>query len=161
MSPDKKNLREAKRVSHRIIPEVGLPHWDHSSEILKMLGWSMASRELGATPFTLRLSDDVVIKAQACRRGFGWYMQDRLNRCLRPVMAHHSLNGMDAHPVCSRDGWTRSRRETQRTSPWRKNLARLACCTSHGCGAVHDHARNESSASGCWGQSSHRHGAAG
>lgn len=82
----KKNLREAKLYGLRIIPKVGLPHWNHSSEILKMLGWSLASRELGATPFTLRLSGDVILKARACRRGFGWYMQDRLSRHLRPVM---------------------------------------------------------------------------
>lgn len=86
VSAAKKKLREAKLASLKIIPEVGLPHWDHSSEILKMLGWSMASRELGATPFTLRLSGDVILKARACRRGFGWYMQDRLSRHLRPVM---------------------------------------------------------------------------
>lgn len=85
----KKKVRDAKLASAKIVPEVGLPHWDHSSEILKMLGWGMASHELGATPFTLRLSKSVLEGALKCPRGFGWYMQDRLNRYLRPIMGDH------------------------------------------------------------------------
>lgn len=81
----KKNLREAKLYGLRVIPKVGLPHWDHSSEILKMLGWSMASHEMGATPFTLRLSDNVIVQGKSASRGFGWYMQDRMRRHLRLV----------------------------------------------------------------------------
>lgn len=78
-----KNLKEAKRAGRRIIPEIGVPHWDHASELLKMLGWGLASQELGATPFTLRLSKDVIAAGMASPRGLARYLQDRISRHLR------------------------------------------------------------------------------
>lgn len=85
----RKNLRSAKVKGERIIPEIGLPHWDHSSELLKMIGWGLASKELQATPFTLRLSEKVIRDAKASPRGFGRYLQDRLGRHLRQRLPDH------------------------------------------------------------------------
>lgn len=83
VSAARKKLREADHSDERIIPDIGLPHWDHSSELLKMLGWGLASWDMNARPFTLRLSNDVIAAARADRRGMGRYLQDRISRHLR------------------------------------------------------------------------------
>jgi len=79
----KSELASAKLSETRCIPKVGLPHWDHTDPLLRMLGWSMASWELDATPFTLRLNPDLIIRAEADRRGMSRYLQDRIGRHLR------------------------------------------------------------------------------
>jgi hypothetical protein len=81
-------VRAAKRILEdarpsRTIPPVGLPHWDHAAPRLKMLGWGMASWDINATPFTLRLSDDVVRAASKDARGFARHIQDRIRRHLK------------------------------------------------------------------------------
>ncbi len=79
----RKNLADAKRAGVRSIPDLFVPHWDHSSDLMKMLGWGLASRELGATPFTLRIAPEVLEKAQADKVGPARYIQERIMRHLR------------------------------------------------------------------------------
>jgi hypothetical protein len=74
---------EAKLSGRRAIPKIGLPHWDHAAAHLKMIAWGIASWELDATPFTLKLSVSVIAAADADRRGHGRYLQDRISRHLR------------------------------------------------------------------------------
>lgn len=74
-------LRDAK--PSKVIPPVGLPHWNFAAPRLKMLGWGMASWELNAAPFTLRLSDTVVLQAKRDPRGFARHIQDRIRRHVR------------------------------------------------------------------------------
>lgn len=83
VSESRKKLADATRTGTRIIPELFVPHWDHSSRILKMIGWGMASQHLGAVPFTLRISPDVVETAKGDKVGFARHVQDRLARHLR------------------------------------------------------------------------------
>lgn len=83
VSQVRKNLKAAALSGRRIIPELGLPHWDHSSDLLKMLGWGLASWSMNATPFSLRVSPDVIKAAQQDARGVGRHLQDRLARHLR------------------------------------------------------------------------------
>jgi hypothetical protein len=75
-------LDGSKASGTRIIPPVGLPHWDHTSPHLKMLAWGMASWELNATPFTLHLSDEIIKKALKDKRGFARHIADRVRRLL-------------------------------------------------------------------------------
>jgi len=76
-------LASARLSETRCIPKIGLPHWDHTDPLLRMLGWSMASWDLNATPFTLRLNADLIRKAQADSRGMSRHLQDRISRHLR------------------------------------------------------------------------------
>lgn len=78
-----KSLSRARLSGMRIIPDIGLPHWDHTDPHLKMLAWGMASSEMLAVPFSLHLNDLVVINAQSDKRGVGRHMQDRIGRHLR------------------------------------------------------------------------------
>jgi hypothetical protein len=77
------NLADAARAEVRIIPDLFVPTWDHSSDLMKMLGWALAATMLRATPFTLRLSDDVIAAAKRSRVGPSRYIQDRIARHLR------------------------------------------------------------------------------
>ncbi|WP_271084552.1 hypothetical protein [Brevundimonas sp. NIBR11] len=79
----RKTLADADRAGVRIIPDVFLPHWDHSSPLMKMLGWGLASRNLEAIPFTLRVAPEVMKNAASDPVGVGRHMQDRLARHLR------------------------------------------------------------------------------
>ncbi len=79
----RKKLKEAMLDERRIVPDIGIPHWDHASDLLKMIGWGMASKELRAQPFTLRLSAAVIEAASRDKRGFGRHIQDRIARHLR------------------------------------------------------------------------------
>lgn len=79
----RKNLADAARSGLRLVPDVGLPHWDHASDRLKTLGWSLASKEVNAVPFSLRLSPEVATAALEDRRGVARYLQDRMARHLR------------------------------------------------------------------------------
>lgn len=79
----KKNLLEARELKTRIIPEVGLPHWDHASPRLKTLGWGLASDQMNATPVNLRLGSEVIAAAHRDKRGVSRHLQDRLARFLR------------------------------------------------------------------------------
>lgn len=79
----RKNLADAARSGVRLVPEVGLPHWDHASDRLKTLGWSLASKEWHAVPFSLRLSPEVATAAIEDKRGVARYLQDRIARHLR------------------------------------------------------------------------------
>jgi hypothetical protein len=79
----RKNLADAKRAGVRSIPDLFIPHWDHSSDLMKMLGWGLASRELGVTPFTLRIAPEVLERAKADKLGPARHIQERLMRHLR------------------------------------------------------------------------------
>jgi hypothetical protein len=79
----RKNLADAKRAGVRVIPDLFVPHWDHSSDLMKMLGWGLASRELGATPFTLRIAPEGLKRAQADEVGPARHIQERIMRHLR------------------------------------------------------------------------------
>lgn len=79
----RKNLAEASRAGVRIIPDLFVPAWDHSSDLMKMLGWGLAARHMGATPFTLRISEAVIGAAKRSRVGPSRYLQDRIARHLR------------------------------------------------------------------------------
>lgn len=83
VSAARKSLADSERYGPRIIPTVFLPHWDHADRLLKMVGWGMASHDLGAVPFTLRLSTEVIEKARAAEVGIGRHLQDRITRHLR------------------------------------------------------------------------------
>ena len=83
VSVSKKKLAEAEVLKQRIIPDIFVPHWDHSSAYLKMIGWGLASHKLGAFPFTLRIAPSVFEAAQADSRGIARYFQDRINRLLK------------------------------------------------------------------------------
>jgi hypothetical protein len=86
----RKNLADANRAGLSIIPDVFVPDWDHSSDLMKMLGWGLAARELEATPFTLRVSDTVMDAAHRSRVGPSRYLQDRLARHLRTRLPSHA-----------------------------------------------------------------------
>lgn len=79
----RKILADAERAGVRVIPDLFIPHWDHSSDLMKMLGWGLASRELGATPFTLRIAPEVLKRAQADEVGPARHIQERIMRHLR------------------------------------------------------------------------------
>ena len=79
----KSELARARIEARSVIPEVGLPHWDHADAKLKMLAWGMASWEMGATPFTLRLNELVIENAKSDKRGPARHLQDRIARHLR------------------------------------------------------------------------------
>ena len=79
----KKSLEAAALSKTRIIPDVGLPHWDHTDPHLKMLGWGMATSDMGATPFTLHITTAVFAQAQRDKRGPARHMQDKISRHLR------------------------------------------------------------------------------
>lgn len=79
----RKTLADAKRQGVRVIPDLFLPHWDHASPLLKMLGWALASEALGAYPFTLRVSSEVMSQAEASGKSPARYLQDRISRHLR------------------------------------------------------------------------------
>ena len=83
VSAARKKLADAKRAGVRVIPDLFVPHWDHSSDLMKMLGWGLASRELGATPFTLRIAPEVLERAKADKLGTARHIQERLMRHLR------------------------------------------------------------------------------
>lgn len=83
VSAARKNLADATRAGVRTIPNLFIPAWDHSSDLMKMLGWGLAAREMGATPFTLRVSGDVLDAARRSRVGPSRYLQDRIARHLR------------------------------------------------------------------------------
>lgn len=76
-------LARSRLEGTRIIPKVGLPHWDHADRQLKMLGWGMASWDMNARPFTLRVHTTVMAKARDDKRGIARHLQDRLTRHLR------------------------------------------------------------------------------
>jgi hypothetical protein len=63
-------------------PIVGLPHWDHASERLMMIGWGLAMYEKHGKTFNLKLSDKVVDDALRSPMGFTRYMQDRIRKKL-------------------------------------------------------------------------------
>lgn len=86
VSAARKTLADARRAGVGVIPDLGLPNWDHASGLLKMVGWGLASWELGATPFTLHISEDIQKAAAGDRRGVGRYLQDRIARHLRQVI---------------------------------------------------------------------------
>lgn len=79
----RKTLAEAKRQRIPIIPNLFIPHWDHSSSLLKLLGWGLASEALGAFPFTLRISPEIMSQALASNKGPARFMQERISRYLR------------------------------------------------------------------------------
>ena len=83
VSAARKSLADAARAGVRIIPDLFVPAWDHSSDLMKMLGWGLAAREMGATPFTLRVSDEILDAARGSRVGPSRYLQDRIARHLR------------------------------------------------------------------------------
>jgi hypothetical protein len=82
-------LAAAKTSGLRIVPKIGLPHWDHSNDRLKAFGWALASDRLAATPFTLRLSTEVIEGALASKKGIARYLQDRVARHLRTRLPDH------------------------------------------------------------------------
>ena len=91
VSLSRKTVADATRSGVKAVPDVFVPHWDHSSRLLKMLGWGLASRELKATPFSLRIAPEVFHVARADKVGAARYLQDRLSRQLRnrlPGTAH-------------------------------------------------------------------------
>lgn len=79
----RRTLADARRRGFRVIPDLFIPHWDHASPLLKMLGWALASEALGAYPFTLRISNEVMSHAKASSKGPARYLQDRISRHLR------------------------------------------------------------------------------
>lgn len=83
VSSAKESLARSRTEGTRIIPKIGLPHWDHADRQLKMLGWGMASWDMNARPFTLRLHTTVMAKAKDDKRGAARHLQDRLTRHLR------------------------------------------------------------------------------
>ncbi len=83
VSAARKNLADAARAGVLVIPDLFVPAWDHSSDLMKMLGWGLAARDIGATPFTLRVSGDVLDAARRSRVGPSRYLQDRIARHLR------------------------------------------------------------------------------
>lgn len=83
----RKTLADAERAGVRIIPDVFMPHWDHSSSLMKMVGWGLASRNLKAVPFTLRVAPETFAKAASDPVGVARHMQDRLARHLRHNLA--------------------------------------------------------------------------
>lgn len=76
-------LARSRSEERATIPSIGLPHWDHTDARLKMLAWGMASFDMGAVPFTLRLSELVMENAQSDPRGAARHLQDRIGRHLR------------------------------------------------------------------------------
>lgn len=83
VSAARKNLADATRAGVRTIPDLFVPAWDHSSDLIKMLGWGLAARDIGSTPFTLRVSERVFAAARGSRVGPSRYLQDRIARHLR------------------------------------------------------------------------------
>jgi hypothetical protein len=83
VSAARKNLADATRAGVGTIPDLFVPTWDHSSDLMKMLGWGLAARNMGATPFTLRISEEVIGAAKRSRVGPSRYLQDRIARHLR------------------------------------------------------------------------------
>lgn len=79
----KKSLEAAALSKTRIIPDVGLPHWDHTDPHLKMLAWGIATSEMGAVPFTLHMTTSVFAQAARDKRGPARHIQDKISRHLR------------------------------------------------------------------------------
>lgn len=90
VSAARKNLADATRGGVRTIPDLFIPAWDHSSDLMKMLGWGLAARDLGATPFTLRVSGKVFDAARQSRVGPSRYLQDRIARHLRTRLPNNA-----------------------------------------------------------------------
>lgn len=83
----RKTLAEAKRQEVRVIPDLFVPHWDHASSLIKLVGWGLASEALGAFPFTLRIDPEIMSLAQSSGKGPTRYLQERIGRCLRSSLS--------------------------------------------------------------------------
>lgn len=87
-----RTIGQAKRDGRRVIPKLFIPHWDHASPNLKMLGWSLASYDLSATPFTLNIDPKLIAKGKASSHGLARYLQDRIARQLRRRIPNHKID---------------------------------------------------------------------
>jgi hypothetical protein len=84
---EKRREFKARSVPLGTIPPVGLPHWDHASPRLKMIGWGLAMHARQGRTFNLKLSDAVIRRAKSSPRGVTKYLQDRVRKELRSALA--------------------------------------------------------------------------
>lgn len=71
VSAARKSLADAARAGVRIIPDLFVPAWDHSSDLMKMLGWGLAAREMGAT-LTRTVPEQPTMESRSCAGCLQW-----------------------------------------------------------------------------------------
>jgi hypothetical protein len=65
---------------------VWFPNWDHTSPLLKAMAYGMAIPETRRVAFSLKLSEQVIVRGLKSKLGFAGFMQDRIARYLRKAL---------------------------------------------------------------------------